>query len=309
MNRSQRRTRNQQSSRRAQSSVLCAYPHRTDHAVPAFHTAMHTLERYDMNHGGHIMKLGDTMEFASGPLVSAARNHLALAFLGHPKHPEWQWMIDPDHVFAPNILERLLEVADPQTAPIVGALCFMGGSSGRVEPTLRRLVSNDPPVYETIWNYPMDSLVEVDATGASCLLVHRSVYETLFANPRYHDSIHPFFQETVIELPPGHPSGRRSLNYGEDVTFCMRARAAGFPIYIHTGIQAPHMKYQLIDHHAYLQFRRDLTEQGGDDEFREWYLGRMGLANTALPNATPTLKIIGDDEGEAVEVQSLEALA
>jgi GT2 family glycosyltransferase len=29
---------------------------------------------------------------------------------------------------------------------------------------------------------------------------------------------------------------------GEDLTFCLRAAAAGYPIHVHTGVQVGHMK-------------------------------------------------------------------
>jgi hypothetical protein len=33
---------------------------------------------------------------------------------------------------------------------------------------------------------------------------------------------------------------------GEDLTFCMRAAAAGLPIHVHTGIQVGHVKTTVL---------------------------------------------------------------
>ena len=39
---------------------------------------------------------------------------------------------------------------------ILGGLCFVGGRTGKVQPTLLKLVSSPPPMYEPMWNFPLD---------------------------------------------------------------------------------------------------------------------------------------------------------
>jgi hypothetical protein len=37
----------------------------------------------------------------------------------------------------------------------------------------------------------------------------------------------------------------------EDITFCLRAGACGFPVYVHTGIEIGHMKEQMLTAELY----------------------------------------------------------
>lgn len=232
---------------------------------PSFHTSLVSLLMYDHYNGGHILEHGDVMELQSGPRIAAARNIVVDGFLDHPKKPEWLLMLDTDMVFPPNVLNDMLEVANPITTPILGGLCFIGGRGAKVEPTIKICISKDPLEFETVWNYPLDSLVSCDATGAACLLVHRSVYEAV--GTKFEDTGFPYYAEG---------SSQEGANIGEDVMFCMRARSLGFPIHVHTGIQFGHMKRgAYLDHEAYMQYRRGITaDENGEEGYTEKYLAR-----------------------------------
>jgi len=224
-----------------------------------FAVALNGLLDWDARNSQRVHKRGDVLHQISGPRVAAARNDLVRAFLSGTA--EWLLMLDSDMVFPRDLVDLLVEAAHWKQRPIVGALCFAGGRSGQIRPTLGVMVSNDPPRFETVWNYQPNALNGVDYTGAACLLVHRSVYENLAT--RYGDNAHPWFAESEIG----------GQEYGEDVTFCMRARAAGYPIFVHTGIKIGHMKMSVIDEEAYLAYRRGITEYG-EDEYRDRELGR-----------------------------------
>ena len=86
--------------------------------------------------------------------------------------------------------------------------------------------------FSRLTSWPEDTCVQVSATGAACLLMHRDALETVRKDAR--DPAAPWFRETAIGAP-------LSL-MGEDMTFCLRATAAGIPIYVHTGVQAGHIK-------------------------------------------------------------------
>jgi GT2 family glycosyltransferase len=68
------------------------------------------------------------------------------------------------------------------------------------------------------FNYPRDQIVEVDATGLGFMLIRREVFETV--KP-------PWFEMTQ--------------NYGEDFSFCWKARQAGFKVYVDTRVKCLHM--------------------------------------------------------------------
>lgn len=247
MSRSERRRVNQA----AGHGVMIGYL-TPDHNSAHFQISLRALEAWDRNHTRRVAEYGDVVTHICGPRVASGRNELVRAFLGHPKRPEWLLMLDSDMVFPATLVEDLVSVADPQVAPVVGGLCFAGGRSGQVRPTMSVMVGDDPPAFEVVWDYPPDAMVGVDYTGAACLLMHRGVLERL--GEKFADRAHPWFAESEF-------SGRE---YGEDVTFCMRLRALGVPIFVHTGIKIGHMKMLVIDEQSYLTFRRGITEHGED---------------------------------------------
>ena len=150
--------------------------------------------------------------------------------------------IDADMGFDPDTVDRLVASADPTDRPIVGGLAFAQKSDGagpmfarryRCTPTLYQMRETDTEVgFIPMFDYPREALTEVDATGAACVLIHRSVLEKIRAD--YGDRwFHP------IEVPKG-PDGR--TEFGEDMSFCLRAKACGFPIYVDTSVKTTHDK-------------------------------------------------------------------
>lgn len=188
----------------------------------------------------HEVPLVGALPHVSGPRIAAGRNHLVNSFLA--TEAEWLFMVDDDMSFDGDVLERFLKVADPVKAPIVGGLTFGTGRDG-IFPTLFRV---DPEVQGPVRmdSWPLDpnsSLVEVDATGAACLFVHRSVFEKM---GEQYGGPWKWFQETAL--------GGNTV--GEDMTFCLRARALGFPIVVDTSIKFGHVKPRVIDEHEYFRW-------------------------------------------------------
>lgn len=202
-------------------TVLVGYCH-GQHVDGWFHDSLFDLFWADRHHG-----LLEGRVAVQGSQLVAARNEVARRFLATPA--EWLWMVDDDMTFPPNIVTRLVDAAHPKRRPILGGLCFSVSRDGTVAPTLYRL-DEQTGVLDRARHLPdSGGLVSVDATGAACLLVHRTVLEHLDDG-----SPSPWFDE--LEL-----AGER---LGEDMTFCLRARLAGFPIYVHTGIDVGHVKSQ-----------------------------------------------------------------
>jgi hypothetical protein len=103
---------------------------------------------------------------------------------------------------------------------------------GQPFPTLYRIAGNgEVSRYEEA---PESGLLEVDATGAACLLVHRTVFEkiaTEYAPPL------TWFAESVAF----------GQVWSEDITFCVRARAAGFQTVVDCDVKLGHIKPVSID--------------------------------------------------------------
>lgn len=219
-------------------TVLPAYLH-PNVVSHSFSDSMTRLLAYDLGHAGRVVRAGGPVMFRCGPggLVEA-RNQVMQHFLDESS-AEWLWMVDSDMGFAPDIVERLVAVADPAERPVVGALCFglretqpdgMQGWVTRPFPTLYQWASK--PDGETgflaVDSYPVNTLVRVAGTGAACLLVHRSAAMAVRAAEG-----DVWFERTR------YPSGAK---VSEDLSFCYRLATAGVPVYVHTGIRTSHHK-------------------------------------------------------------------
>jgi len=177
---------------------------------------------------------------STGAHIPASRNRMVRRFLEHPARPEWLWIHDTDAVFEPDTLDRLLIAADPVERPIVGALAFS------VAPDPVRQVTLLPTLYLfdddgvfRLNTYPVGDLVQVDATGCHCLLIHRSVLE----HPGW-DTAHP--------LPWFRMDVRGGEEISEDIWFCRRAGDLGFPIWVDCGARTGHVKKFIADERWYL---------------------------------------------------------
>lgn len=173
----------------------------------------------------------------SGPNISRARNHLVQGWLD-AHESGWLLMLDTDMVFPPDLLDRLLIAADPTRRPVVGGLCLYRDTDGRDRATMYELVQDgEAAALVSYAAWPDDQLVQVSATGAACLLIHRSAVETVKRGHNgKHDRIWPWFRESSL--------GDRQV--GEDITFCMRLGVAHIPIFVHTGIRVGHLKSTMI---------------------------------------------------------------
>lgn len=204
---------------------------------------------FDMAHHRRIVDGGGRLSYLAGHNLSAPRNEVVRKFLAYGK-AEWLWMVDSDMTFTPDTLERLLEHADPDTAPIVGGLCFSFDEHGLEVPTLYDLGNLDGKREVVRYDeWPPDAMFQVAATGAACLLIHRSVFDRIrtFEHPDRpgatgFNATFPWFQETELD---GRP-------VSEDITFCWRAGIAGMPLYVNTAVQIGHVKERVLSAGSYL---------------------------------------------------------
>jgi hypothetical protein len=195
-----------------------------------------------MNNGALAAVWGRSMEMAH------ARNTAAAAFLASDS--DWLLWWDSDMGAEQDALERLMAVADPETAPIVGGLCFVegdytydfrGGLRSSLAPTLYdwswvEPKSGMPGAYKLASRatWPPNEVTRVGATGTGFLLTHRSVYEKISAWLLEQGAPPQIWFERI----PG-PDGEMC---GEDISFCLRAHQVGLPVLVHTGVTTTHQK-------------------------------------------------------------------
>jgi hypothetical protein len=230
----------------AAEAVTVAYVHSEDVAYSWVHSLIQ-LFAADITQRGRVAKGGFiAMSCNAGQLVES-RNRVAEQFLAEDK-ADWLLWLDTDMGFLPDLAERLMEVADPEARPIVGALAFshrqvapddFGGRTTMATPTIFDwVVRNGLEGFDIRYDYPQASLVRCDGTGSAAVLIHRRVFEAIRAEYGSH-------WYDPIQAKEGR--------VGEDLSFCIRAGALGLPIHVHTGVRTTHQKHIWLSEAHYLE--------------------------------------------------------
>jgi hypothetical protein len=219
-------------------AVTVAYVH-SDEVAHSWHMSLVEMVGYDWGSQGRIIRGGWlAMRCGTGGVV-AGRNKAVERFLAE-KDADWLFWIDTDMGFPPDVVDRLMEVTDPNERPIIGGLCFaqretasdgMGGYRCSPRVTIFDWVmSGGAQGFQGRTHYPVNALVRCAGTGAACVLVHRSAFE------RIAEEFGPVWYDRV-------PNPATDGLFGEDLSFCIRANALGLPIYVHTGVKTTHLKH------------------------------------------------------------------
>ena len=188
-------------------------------------------------------RLGPFVRVKGSGLLSKQRNRVVKQFLDGTKS-DWLLLIDSDEQLSLEAFDKLLETAHDKERPVVAGLVFAGfGVEGAPYPKPVPAIFQDAPEgFLPLYKYDKDSVFEIDAAGTGCLLIHRSVLEKM---------------REIADKNQGTDwcwfwDGPVDGNWiGEDLLFCRRIRALGFPIYVNTGAILPHQKSYWIDerHH------------------------------------------------------------
>lgn len=218
--------------------VTLAYVHDLE-VAHSWHDSVVNLLMLDAGNQQRIIRGGYIpMRCARSSDLVQARNQVVSAFL--QRESDWLFFVDTDMGFKPDTVERLLEAADPKERPIVGALCFAqremhrDGMSGFV--TVPRFTILDYVDYDGTGGkkfvgrarYPVNTLVQCAGTGAACILIHRSVFE------KVEKEYGPTWYNRIM--------GEDGTKLGEDISFCVRAGAVGYPVYVDTSVKTSHLK-------------------------------------------------------------------
>ena len=222
--------------------VAVAYIHPTEVAA-SFHKSLLQLMLYDAGNRQRIVGRGGHLaNFAASGRLAEGRNELTRAFLDDLQ-AEWLFMVDADMGFAADTVDRLVKSANRYAKPVVGGLCFGQKRVGVGEfgqerfapfPTMYQWQERDDAVgFSIVMEWERDQMVQVGATGAACLLIHRDVLEQI--RDRYGD----VWWDHIT-----HPSG---TTFSEDMSFCVRVAAVDKPMWIDTSVKTSHMKNIYLD--------------------------------------------------------------
>jgi cephalosporin hydroxylase len=216
----------------------------------SWHHSLDAVRDFDRDNDLHVIaRRSLNIPCGSGVLITPMRNYMAKLFLDGTPH-EWLLICDTDMGFEPDAVHKLLASADPTERPIVGGLCFaamtanydgMGGWRQALVPTMYKIgniVGSDQKRFCFYGPYERNAVLRVAATGTAFLLVHRSVLERLreIHGDEWFSQVRDESGDTV----------------GEDLALCLRAGAAGFKMFVNTGVRTSHHKRTWITEDDYL---------------------------------------------------------
>lgn len=176
--------------------------------------------------------------------LDKARNDVCARFLVDFPAADLLMFVDSDMGWDADAFERMAQTMAAHDLPILGGLCFgqrVTGVSAQHAPDAEAFPtlyawSEADGAFSTLHDYPTDTVVEVAGTGAAFLMIRRDVLEALGGD---------WFSPVQV--------GDRT--FGEDMSFCLRARRAGFRIHVDTGARTSHRKHTWITEATYREGR------------------------------------------------------
>ena len=167
-----------------------------------------------------LQRAGDTqVGFEVGSLVYNARNNLARQAI--KSEADWVLWLDSDMVFSPDLLQRMLKVCTENGIDFLTALCFR-----RKPPFTPCLFDRLEKVgrgasYTALMSVP-DGRFKVGGCGFAGVLMSTDVLMSVASK----------FDGRMFDPLEG---------FGEDVSFCWRARQCGYDIWCDSEIEMGHV--------------------------------------------------------------------
>lgn len=199
-----------------------------------------------------------TASIRSGPVLSMGRGRLCQTFLDETDD-EWLFCSDTDMVWAPDLPQTMIRLAEQgatlpdgtnQPIRILAAPAYIvwygpdGSIQNRVPNVFFEMMDGEgkPRLaavsQEQIAN---NGFYPIGACGGALMLIHRdaliNVRDNLLGGQ-------PFWWHHLPTPPIMVDSTGREISdqYGEDTSFCIRAREAGETIWLHSGLKVGHSK-------------------------------------------------------------------
>jgi len=144
-------------------------------------------------------------------------------------------MMDVDMIYHPKTITRLLS----HNLPVVGALCFR-----RYPPFDSIMLRVTDGQYLSVDEWEEGELVEVDATGAGCLMFDMTVFKEI---------PYPWFKFKK-DVDTG-------AVIGEDIGFCQSLKAIGHKIFVDTTVPSGHLSTMVINRETNRLYKAMKTEK------------------------------------------------
>ena len=245
-----------------------------------FYHSMTGLQTY-LRSQQNILDVEDIILIRSGPLLSAGRGQLAATFLNGTPNSEALVMLDSDMAFTPGRIVELIQTFEKcretygENVGALGGLAFISNHN-RLHTPMPNIWLPNPEIPEVLHHqstYPENSLIEVGATGGACIIIHRDVFEAIGRHWFHHIPVLQWNMMARDFARTDDPTEIENIlrssvwdadQLGEDMSFCIRARAHGFRLFLHTGIIFDHCKLTLLgleEYHKAVETHRQLDEE------------------------------------------------
>ena len=179
-----------------------------------------------------------SVEFMESSLVYLSRDRLSVIAL--EERADYILFLDSDMVFQPDLLKALLKDAESGKDLVTG-LCFR--RRPEYNPAIWKRIRMGLPgesVIEEFDDYPEGELFEVDGAGMAAMLIRATVLKEIFET-----------QKALFAPIPG---------YGEDVSFCLRARKAGFTIWCDSRVKVGHIATTIVTDETFKAWKKKREE-------------------------------------------------
>lgn len=177
--------------------------------------------------------------FLSSSLVYKSRTDLGLLALA--EKADYVLWLDSDMVFPSELLVDLMK--DIKGRDMVAGVCHMRRPpyAPVLYKKLRMGMSPAENESEKLTDYP-DEIFTVEGCGFGCVLMRTEVIQSVV--DKYHDLFAPL---------PG---------FGEDLSFCIRARGCGYEIHVDPKVQVGHKASTIVTNKTYEAYRNKGAMEG-----------------------------------------------
>jgi hypothetical protein len=138
----------------------------------------------------------------------------------------------------------------------------------RIQPTLYRFLEVEgtgEKGFQAITRYRRDGFQVVGATGAACLLISRAALQAVGPDP---------FDPIKVVGAGGNGTDRQ---FSEDLSFCIRASAAGLDIGVDTAVKTTHYKGGVfLDETTFAMQQETLIQAKGHEIARQTEVAMNG---------------------------------
>lgn len=197
-------------------------------------------------------KLFRSMTASQGAFHADNRNRAVEIFL--KQGSDWLLFIDTDIEYTPDHVYRLLDAAaaDKRRKVLTG-LYFIFHPEGKLNPCWFHYNKHTGSYDVVPHSFLSSGVKKIDSSGAGFLMIHREVALAVAKLPQYQDDTQKWFGHDIVRMivPGEYAAGDKvpfhNVRLGEDMTFCKRAKEAGYTLFAHGDVIVTHIKEVKVD--------------------------------------------------------------